>query len=56
MAGRDGEEVPDQHLGNGEEDLPDPDVEEEPIPNPDNVSPPREGTVPKRGRPKGSTR
>jgi hypothetical protein len=56
MAGRDGEEVPDQHLGKVEEDPPDPDVEEEPIPNPDNVPPVREGTVPKRGRPKGSTR
>ena len=46
MAGRDGEEVPDQHLGEGEEELPDPDVEEVPVPNPDDVPPPR-GTVPK---------
>ena len=55
MAGRDGEEVPDQRLGEGEEELPDPDVEEVPIPNPDDTPPPR-GVVPKRGRPKGSTR
>jgi hypothetical protein len=52
MEVRDGEEVPDQHLGAGEEDPQD--IDEEP--NQDNVPPVREGTDPKRGRPKGSTR
>jgi hypothetical protein len=50
MAGRDGEEAPDQHLGKGEVDPPVTDVDYEPKIG--NVPPEREDTVSKRLRPK----